>query len=66
MRLRIREDRCAGQGCCEAAAPNVFQLDDSGFNVARGSEVDVHTGAEEDARRGMLSCPETAIEIVSE
>jgi len=66
MKLKINEELCAGQGCCAGAAPNVFQLDDAGFNVARGQEIDVAAGAEEDARRGMLSCPETAIEIVDE
>ena len=66
VRLKIREDRCAGQGCCAGAAPNVFQLDDEGFAVHRGQEFDIAAGDEEDARRGALSCPETAIEIISE
>ncbi len=66
MKLKIRDDRCAGQGCCAGAAPNVYDLDDEGFAVLRGQEFDAAAGTEEDARRGALSCPESAIEIVSE
>lgn len=66
MKLRVSQELCAGQGCCAAAAPQIFQLDDEGFNVARGQEIEVAAGQEEDARRGALSCPETAIEVVDE
>jgi len=66
MKLTIREDRCAGQGCCAANAPEVFELDGSGFNIAIGGTIDVPAGLQESARIGMLSCPEGAIELVEE
>lgn len=66
MKLRVSQDLCAGQGCCAAAAPLIFELDNEGFNVARGKEIEVDPDREEEARRGALSCPETAIEVLPE
>ena len=57
---------CTGHGLCFASASLVYELDDEGFNVASGGEVDVPAGLEEDARLGMLSCPEQAISVVSD
>ena len=46
--------------------PNVFILDDDGYNADRGNEIDVPAGEEENAKRGMKSCPERAITLVAE
>jgi len=44
--------------------PTVYRLDDDGYNADRGSEIDVPPGEEENAKRGMKSCPEQAITLV--
>jgi ferredoxin len=64
MRVKIDGEHCTGHGRCAKYAPNVFKLDDDGYNEARGGEVDVPAGEEENARRGMKSCPEQAITLV--
>jgi ferredoxin len=64
MRVKIDGEHCTGHGRCAKYAPNVFTLDDDGYNAARGGEVDVPAGEEENAKRGMKSCPEQAITLV--
>jgi ferredoxin len=64
MRVKIDGEHCTGHGRCAKYAPNVFKLDDDGYNAARGGEVDVPAGEEENAKRGMNSCPEQAITLV--
>jgi ferredoxin len=64
MRVKIDGEHCTGHGRCAKYAPNVFKLDDDGYNAARGGEVDVPAGEEENAKRGMKSCPEQAITLV--
>ena len=66
MRVKIDGEHCTGHGRCAKYAPNVFKLDDDGYNVDRGSMIEVPTGEEENARRGMKSCPEQAITLVEE
>ena len=66
MRVKIDGEHCTGHGRCAKYAPNVFKLDDDGCNVDRGSMIEVPTGEEENARRGMKSCPEQAITLVEE
>jgi ferredoxin len=46
---------------CKAAAPNVYVLDDLGFNVTPAGEVPPELA--EEAVRGALSCPEAAIRV---
>jgi ferredoxin len=65
MKVKV-SDVCTGHGLCYASAPAVYELDDEGFNVASGGEVDVPVGLEEEARLGMLSCPEQAISVSSQ
>lgn len=55
-------DKCQGHGCCELNAPEVFQLDDLGYNNCGEFEVPVHL--EDAARDGAASCPEGAIKII--
>jgi ferredoxin len=64
MRVKIDGEHCTGHGRCAKYAPNVFKLDDDGYNANRGGEVDVPAGEEENAKRGMKSCPEQAIMLV--
>ena len=66
MRVRVDEARCSGHARCNATAPDVFPLDESGFNASRGSEVEVPGGLEEQAMTGLRNCPERAITVVSE
>ena len=66
MRVKIDGEHCTGHGRCAKYAPNVFILDDDGYNSDRGNEIDVPAGEEENAKRGMKSCPERAITLVAE
>lgn len=61
MRVRVDVERCTGHARCAAFAPDVYVLDDLGYNVT--PETDVPPGSEEAARKGALACPERAIEI---
>jgi ferredoxin len=46
---------------CNAQAPELFTLDDEGYSNVGVREVP--PGMEEQARRGMLACPERAITL---
>ena len=61
MRISVDSDRCTGHAMCRAAAPNVYVLDDLGFNVTPSGEVPAEFA--EEAKRGALSCPESAITV---
>jgi len=61
MRISVDAERCTGHAMCRAAAPNVYVLDDLGYNVTPAGEVPPEFADE--ARRGALSCPESAITI---
>jgi ferredoxin len=64
MRVKIDGEHCTGHGRCAKYAPNVFKLDDDGYNADRGGEVGVPASEEESARKGIKSCPEQAITLV--
>jgi ferredoxin len=64
MRVRIDGENCTGHGRCAKYAPNVYRLDDDGYNIDRGSEIEVPVGEEDKARLGARACPERAITIV--
>lgn len=66
MRMKIDENLCSGQSRCWKFAPEVFELDDEGFNAARGGIVPVPPGLEKEAARGMKACPERAITLLDE
>lgn len=61
MRAIVDVERCTGHARCQSLAPEVYVLDDLGYNVTEAT--DVHPGFEEQARRGALACPELAISI---
>lgn len=61
MKVKVDIENCAGHARCAAVAPDVFVLDDDGFNVTPEQEVD--PSLEEQARRGARACPERVITI---
>lgn len=54
---------CTGHGRCAVMAGNVYELDDDGYNLHRGSYVEVPPGLEDSARYGAKVCPERVITI---
>lgn len=66
MKMKVDEELCTGHGRCARFAPNVFRLDDDGYNSDRGNTVAVPVGEEKNAKMGMKSCPERAITLIEE
>ena len=66
MKMRIDEELCTGHGRCAHYAPNVFRLDNDGYNADMGSTITVPAGEEKQAKLGMKSCPERAINLVED
>ena len=64
MIVKIDRDLCTGNGRCWHYAPDVYDLDDNGYNKRRGEQYNVPAGAEDDAQIGAASCPEQAITII--
>lgn len=63
MRYLVDQALCCGHGQCAAHAPDVYSLDDDGFNQAVGRFAEVEPGLEQAARTGASSCPEAAIRL---
>ena len=61
MRVRVDVDKCTGHARCASYAPDVFVLDELGYNVTPLTEVPPEH--EEAARKGALACPELAITV---
>jgi len=61
IRIRTKIAGCVGHARCAAVAPNIFELDDDGFNTTELREVD--ESMREDAVRGVRGCPEKIISI---
>ena len=61
MKIHVDTEACTGHARCAAFAPNVYELDDVGFN--RTEDQEVPPEFEEEARRGAMACPERAIAI---
>jgi ferredoxin len=64
MKIRVDVNSCSGQARCEAIAPEVFVLNDVGYNATDEKEVGEALLAA--ACRGALACPEGAITIVDD
>jgi|TARA_B110000503_G_scaffold131042_1_gene205103 ferredoxin len=64
MKVKVDVKKCVGHARCAASAPEVYELDDNGFNVT--AERQVHIGQEQKARRGARACPERIITIEEE
>jgi ferredoxin len=61
MRIHVDTERCSGHARCQALAPEVYELDELGYNVTSLKEVAPELA--ESARRGAAACPEQAITI---
>ena len=61
MKVRVNVAGCVGHARCAAVAPDVYELDDNGFNVT--PEKDVDEALRPQAIRGMRACPERIITI---
>lgn len=59
MRIRVKPNVCQGHARCYALAPQIFQLDDSGYILP--DDIVVPVGQEALALRGVRSCPEKAL-----
>lgn len=61
MKISIDTTMCSGHARCAATAPEVFELDDSGYALPLDGEVP--PGLREKAGEGALACPERAISV---
>lgn len=64
MKIKVNKDICSGHARCMTVAPEVFELDDFGYN--RMDDTVVPPEKEAAARRGAAACPEKAISIVED
>ena len=64
MKVIVDPELCTGHGRCWTNAPEIYVLDDNGYNAVTGVPIDVAEGLEEAARLGARTCPERAITIV--
>jgi len=64
VKIKVNVAGCVGHARCAAVAPNVYELDDDGFNTNPYKEVDESLRAQ--AVRGMRACPEKIITIEDE
>jgi ferredoxin len=62
MKVTVDNAKCTGHARCFATAPDVFELDDEGYNAH--AAYDVSPGLEQHARDGAAACPERAITVV--
>ncbi|MET0371305.1 MAG: ferredoxin [Sphingobium sp.] len=66
MRICVSPDLCCGAQLCVEIAPEVYALNDEGFNALVGADpVEVAPELEEKAREGAQGCPESAIQILA-
>jgi ferredoxin len=61
MRISVDAQRCSGHARCNAAAPDIYELNDDGYSAIR--QLDVPAGMEAAASAGAAVCPEQAITI---
>jgi ferredoxin len=61
VRIRVAVERCTGHARCAAVAPDVYVLDDDGFN--RTAEKIVGAELRASAQRGQRACPERIISV---
>ena len=66
MRLAVDAERCTGHGRCYTVAPDLLTYDDEGYVSIRGSAIDVPDDQVAAARDAASSCPEQAIQLLSE
>jgi ferredoxin len=61
VRIVVEKGKCTGHARCNAVAPEVYPLDDDGYNAL--TEGEVRAGQEQHARDGAAACPERAITV---
>ena len=61
VRIRVKVEGCMGHARCAAVAPDVYVLDDEGYN--RTAEKVVGADQRESALRGKRACPERIITV---
>lgn len=65
MKFVVDAALCCGHAQCAAVAPDVYSLDDDGFNADAGRTVDIGEAQEAAATSGARACPESAITILN-
>ncbi|QSB15939.1 ferredoxin [Natronosporangium hydrolyticum] len=63
MHIIVDRDRCEGHGVCEAAAPELFQLDDEGDLVFTREGQPIPKELREPAINSVLTCPVAALKM---
>jgi ferredoxin len=64
MKVKVDVPKCVGHARCANVAPEVYDLNDDGFNVTAEKAVDPSLRPQ--AQRGMRACPEKIIMIAEE
>jgi ferredoxin len=64
MKITLDRSLCSGHARCNAAAPEIYELDDDGYCAI--DTLDVPAALESAATRGAEACPERAIKIMQE
>ena len=59
MKVKVNSDSCIGCGACAAVCPEVFEMSDDGYAVAKGEVTPEIEAKAQDAKDG---CPAGAIE----
>jgi ferredoxin len=61
MKIEVNSALCSGHARCNAAAPDIYELDENGFCAV--TVLEVRPDQEAAARDGAGACPERAITI---
>jgi ferredoxin len=61
MKIEVNRNLCSGHARCNAAAPDVYELDEFGYCAI--SILEVAADQEDAARDGADACPEHAITV---
>ncbi|SHN74351.1 ferredoxin [Cryptosporangium aurantiacum] len=64
MKILVDFAKCTGLGLCEAAAPELFEIDDDGGLVVLVD--DVPPGEVDAARAAVVGCPTAALQLTDE
>jgi ferredoxin len=62
VKIVVDKSKCSGHARCAAAGPDIYELDDMGYNAL--TELEVPEGMEKQAQDGAAACPERAISLL--
>ena len=65
MKVQVDSTKCDAYGLCVDSAPDVFELDDFGYAVARNGGV-VADADRADAEAAVKACPVQAIRVLED